>query len=121
MMRARSLALVAVILFAACATTHPACDTLYFGTAMRSRAVTSAEWKQFNDEVLTREFPKGSTTWEADGRWRGENEEPLSEHSYVVFVVGADDAAIKRVIDEYKRRFAQESVMRVSSPCRASF
>ena len=119
MMRGRSW-LLALLLFGACAS-HPACNTLYFGTAMRTRAVTAAEWKQFNDEVLTREFPNGSTTWEADGRWRGENEEPLSEHSYVVFVAGADDAAIKRVIAEYKQRFAQESVLRVSSPCRVFF
>jgi hypothetical protein len=119
MMRARNV-VFALLLFASCAT-RPSCDTLYFGTAMRNSAVTPEQWKQFNDEVIAREFAKGSTTWEADGRWRDENDETVSEHSYVLFVVGADGAAIARVIAEYKRRFSQESVMRVSSPCRATF
>ena len=118
-MRARNL-LFAVALFAACAT-RPSCDTLYFGTAMPNGVVSAEQWKQFTDEVLTREFAKGSTTWEADGRWRGGDGTTISEHSHVVLVIGADDAAVARVIDEYKRRFAQESVLRVSSPCRATF
>jgi hypothetical protein len=120
MIRERSLAIAFVVLFAACAT-RPACDTLYFGTAMPNGVVSAEQWKQFSDEVLMREFAKGSTTWEADGRWRGGDGKTISEHSHVVLVIGADDAAIARVIDEYKKRFAQESVLRVSSPCRASF
>lgn len=118
-MRARNFVVVLALL-SACAT-RPSCDTLYFGTAMRDGVVSAEQWKQFTDEVLTREFPKGSTTWEADGRWRGEHAETISEHAHVVFVAGADDAAIARVIAEYKRRFAQEAVLRVSSPCRATF
>jgi hypothetical protein len=121
MIRERSLAVAFVVLLAACATTHPSCDTLYFGTATPTGVVSGEQWKQFADEVLSREFPKGLTTWEADGRWRGGDGAAVVEHSHVVLVIGADDAAIARVIDEYKKRFAQEAVLRVSSPCRAFF
>jgi hypothetical protein len=121
MMRERSLALLFVVLFTACATTHQSCDTLYFGTASPNGVVTNEQWKEFADDVLSREFPKGLTTWEADGRWRGGDGKAVVEHSHVVLVIGADNAAIERVIAEYKHVFAQESVMRVSSPCRASF
>ena len=120
MIRERSLAVALVVLLASCAT-RPACDTLYFGTATPIGVVSAEQWKQFADEVLAREFPKGLTTWEADGRWRGGDGTAVVEHSHVVLVIGADDAAIARVIDEYKKRFAQEAVLRVSSPCRAFF
>ena len=121
-MRAPNFVATLVLVVATSCATLPSCETLYFGTDKPGGGtVSAAEWKQFADDVLAREFPKGLTTWEADGRWRGADGQPVVERSHVVLAIGVDEAAIARVIAEYKRRFAQEAVMRVSSPCRASF
>ena len=124
MRRLSALFLLAFIVSSCASVGLPqhACETLYFGTGKADGSVvTESEWSAFGREVLSREFPNGLTTWEADGEWRGSDGRLVVERSHVVFVYGADDAAIKRVIDEYKRRFVQEAVMRVSSPCVARF
>ena len=123
-MRARN-AILALVFVASCASSSAprhACETLYFGTGKPDGSVvTQGEWTTFANEVLTREFPDGLTSWEADGQWRGGDGRIVAEHSHVVFVYGASDAAIDRVVAEYKKRFAQESVMRVNAPCTARF
>lgn len=123
-MRARN-AILALVFAASCASSSAprrACETLFFGTGKPDGSiVTEREWAAFANEVLTREFPDGLTSWEAAGQWRGGDGRIVAEHSHVVFVYGASDAAIERVIAEYKKRFAQEAVMRVSAPCAARF
>jgi hypothetical protein len=122
-MRIREVVVATALLVAAsCATMPSSCETLYFGTARASGVAVSAdEWVQFENDVLTREFPDGMTSWDADGRWRGADGKPVAERSHVVMIVGAKPESVARVIAEYKRRFAQESVMHVRAPCRATF
>ena len=114
-MRALSLA---VLLLAACASTQ-VCDTLYFGTAKPGGGeVTEAEWRAFVDDTLVVRFPKGFTTWDALGEWRGGR-----ERSHVVFILhpAADDRGIDEIIAAYRKRFAQEAVLRVRGHCNARF
>lgn len=88
------------------------CDTLYFGTAKPDHTlVTPAEWQQFLADTVTPRFD-GFTHWEAHGSWKGENEE-----SHVLQIVHGPgkEAAIEAIIDAYKKRFAQESVLQVRS------
>jgi hypothetical protein len=110
-----------LLLLASSCASLPRCETLYFGTATPTGVVSAEQWQQFVDEVVVREFPKGVSIWEADGRWRGADGTLVAERSHVVFVVGVEPAAIARVAAEYKRRFAQEAVMRVSSRCSTTF
>lgn len=100
-------------------------DSLYFGTSRAAGQVTPEEWQQFLAEVITPRFPDGLTSWAAAGQWRDGEGTLQKESSYVLHVVHAEgaaqDAAIREVIDRYKRRFDQDAVLRVRSPACISF
>ena len=106
----RRLAPIVFLLAIACSATfyeRQESDTLYFGTAKPDHTVvTAAEWQQFLHEVVTPRFP-GFTHWEAHGSWKGEAEET---HVLVIVHPSGHYAAIAEIIEEYKRRFSQESV-----------
>lgn len=92
-------------------------NILYFGRHRPDGgAVDDAQWRAFVDDVLTPRFPDGLTIMSATGQWRGGNGAIEREPSEVVTILHAGDAtarrAIDEVIDEYRRRFAQESVLR---------
>ncbi len=84
-------------------------DTLYFGTARPGGTVSDVEWKTFVEQVITPEFP-GFTEWSATGHWRG-----AEEKTHIVQIAHlsrrGNDEHVIRIIDEYKRRFEQESVL----------
>lgn len=100
-------------------------ESLYFGTAMPAGRVSQAEWQQFLEDVITPRFPDGLTAWAAAGQWRNPSGELQREDSYVLHVVHPDDegleTAVHEVIDEYKTRFDQESVLRVRTATCISF
>ncbi len=83
-------------------------DTLYFGTSRPNGVVSDAEWKAFVAEVITPEYP-GFTEWNATGHWRG-----TEEATHVVQIAHLsrrrNDESVIRIIDQYKRRFQQDSV-----------
>jgi hypothetical protein len=110
----RRLAPIA-LLFVACASSpyvRQESDTLYFGTSKPSGGVVSAaEWHQFLREVVTPRFP-GFTHWDAHGEWKNVREET---HVLVIFHEEGHEAAVREIIEEYKRRFAQEEVLRVKA------
>lgn len=111
----RRLIPTALLFFVACASSlyvRQESDTLYFGTAKPSGGVvTAAEWHQFLREVVTPRFP-GFTHWDAHGEWKGVREET---HVLVIFHEDGHEAAVREIIQEYKRRFAQEEVLRVKA------
>jgi len=100
-------------------------ESLYFGTAMPGGSVTATQWQQFLADVITPRFPDGLTAWAAAGQWRNPSGELQKEDSYVLHVVHPEDprfeTAVREVIDEYKRRFNQESVLRVRTGTCISF
>jgi hypothetical protein len=100
-------------------------DLLYFGTSKPGGSVTLKEWSDFLWGVVTPRFPKGFTAWQAYGQWKPEKGETQREVSYVVSIVhpegDGDEAGIRAIIAEYKSRFHQESVLRVSSQSCVSF
>ncbi len=117
---------LAALFLAACANA-PSCPPglsagsaidLYFGRGVPGgREVTDAQWREFVDQVLIREFPDGSTTFDASGTWFSTRQSrTISERSAMVSVIVPDarQAApkVERVIADYKRRFAQDSVLR---------
>lgn len=92
-------------------------DILYFGRHRPDGgAVDETQWRTFVDDVLTPRFPDGLTMVSATGQWRGGDGAIEREPSEVVTILHTGDAtarrAIEEVIVEYKRRFAQESVLR---------
>jgi hypothetical protein len=101
-------------------------ESLYFGTTKKSgEEVSAGEWQAFLDEVVTPRFPQGLTVFAARGQWKEQSGRILAEATYVLNVVhpGAETQrrAIGEIAAEYKRRFDQESVLRVSSTVCVTF
>jgi hypothetical protein len=102
-------------------------DRLYFGrNTADSLTVTDSAWAGFLKDVVSPRLPSGFTVWEAEGEWRGSDGLARHEPSFVVEIVHSPpspgaDSAIVGIIAEYKRRFRQESVLRVVTEGRASF
>ncbi len=92
-------------------------DVLYFGRNTPGGAeLTDSAWQQYVDEVLTPRFPAGLTIWDAAGQWRGASGQVERERSKVLTLLHPGDARsvglVTEAVGEYKRRFAQEAVLR---------
>ena len=118
---------------AACATLPPPdglrsahLERLYFGRNIGTTGVVSdSAWASFVREVITPNFPEGSTVWDAAGQWRAPDGTMVRERSFVVellhLVTPDVEQRVQRVMQEYKSRFAQLSVLRMITNVRASF
>ncbi|HEX8374663.1 MAG TPA: DUF3574 domain-containing protein [Geminicoccaceae bacterium] len=101
-------------------------DRLYFGRGVRDgETVSDSAWAAFLREVVTPRFPAGLTVYRAEGQWREDDGRILREQTFVLEIVHpagpSADADFREIAAEYKRRFRQQSVMRVTSPARQSF
>ena len=102
-------------------------DRLYFGrNTAGSLSVTDSAWVVFLKDVVSPSLPSGFTFWVAEGEWRGSDGRSRHEPTFVLEVVrpprsATVDSAILGIIAEYKRRFSQESVLRVVMDGQASF
>jgi hypothetical protein len=101
-------------------------ERLYFGRNIGDSAVVSdSAWAVFIREVLTPSFPEGATVWDAAGQWRAPDGTMVRERGFVVellhLVTPDVERRVQTVMDEYKHRFAQQSVLRVVTKVRASF
>ena len=101
-------------------------ERLYFGRNIADTAVvTDSAWAGFVREVLTPAFPEGATVWDAAGQWRAPDGTTVRERSFVVelvhLVTPDVESRVRRVMDAYKRRFAQQSVLRLVTDAWASF
>jgi hypothetical protein len=109
---------IALVLLTACQSIRISevqdADTLFFGTNRAGGVVTEEEWRDFVDHVIVPVYP-AFTEWQAIGHWRSER-----ETTHVVLIVHShrmsDDRDIERIIEEYKRRFTQESVFWMRGP-----
>ena len=127
------IALVPVVFSAACASSGrpPGLEAahverLYFGRNIGDTAMVSdSAWNHFVRTVLTPGFPEGATVWDAAGQWRAPNGELVRERSFVVelvhLVTPDVEARVQRVIEDYKRIFAQRSVLRLVTNAWAGF
>ncbi|MFL5541187.1 MAG: DUF3574 domain-containing protein [Longimicrobiaceae bacterium] len=107
-------------------------DRLYFGRDIAAPCdsaapgtVSDSAWAAFLGEVVTPLFPAGLTVYRGDGQWREPDGRILHEESFVLEIVhrAEPDAeiAFRDIAARYKRRFCQESVMRVTTPARQRF
>ena len=94
-------------------------ERLYFGRNIANAlGVTDSAWAVFVRDIVSTRLPSGFTFWPAEGQWR--------EPSFILEVVhlprqAQADSAIVAIIAEYKRRFGQESVLRVVTVGRGTF
>ena len=101
-------------------------ERLYFGRNIGDTAfVSDSAWRGFVRDVLTPSFPEGSTVWDAAGQWGAPDGRQVRERTFVVellhLVTPEVEQRVKHVMDSYKTRFAQESVLRMVTNVRASF
>jgi Protein of unknown function (DUF3574) len=90
---------------------------LLFGRNIGDRlGVSDAAFADFLAREITPRFPDGLTVVDARGQWRdGERGRIVREPSKLVLLIFRDDAArrdqIVAIVDTYKRRFRQQSVL----------
>ena len=101
-------------------------ERLYFGRNIGDVGVVSdSAWHVFMREVLSPAFPDGATVWDAAGQWRAPDGSLVQERSFVVellhFATPGVEQRVEQVIDEYKRRFSQQAVLRIVTDVRARF
>jgi hypothetical protein len=112
--------LLALCLFGgACARLKPAplvLDTLYFGMKTPVGQVSEKEWADFVDFEVTPRFGDGFTVWDAKGQWKDSKGFIVQEPTKVLQIAHPDSAEaegmVKKLIQSYKTKFAQESVLR---------
>jgi hypothetical protein len=100
-------------------------ELLYFGTTTPTGAVSKEDWAGFLDAVVTPRFPDGFSVWKAAGQWKSAQGSLTKEQSYVLNIAHPNgpqaEKALKEIIEEYKSRFHQESVLRSHSNTCVSF
>ena len=99
---------------------------LVFGMARpMGLPVSDAEWRDFLEGEVTPRFPAGLTVLSALGQWQGSDGRVTREPSRILIIFhepdGGAEAEIEAIRAAYKRRFDQESVMRVESMSCVSF
>jgi len=120
----RSISVALAVLLTACAHMAPhieeamLSDRLFCGLSIPGGGtVAQAEVDAFIAEVVEPRFPEGFTVWRARGEWRGGSEETV-----IIEVVHParveHDRAVREIAQEYRRRFRQEAVLRVTMPAR---
>ena len=120
------------LILAACASVAPPvedaviADRLFFGRSIPGGGMVSdEEWSAFVAEVATPRFPLGMTIWRAEGQWRGDDGKLVREPVMIIEILhpfsAEHDRKIEEIADEYRRRFHQEAVMRVTTPARMEF
>ncbi len=90
-----------------------------------NREVSEKDWAGFLEEVVTPAFPQGLTVWSATGQWLNDQGQIEREQTFVLEIIHSvdqnSDARIRAIAAEYRRRFHQESVLRVTIPANAIF
>jgi hypothetical protein len=129
----RAAALLALLLGGCASLPKPAAgaeryqlDRLYFGRAIADTGfVSDSAWTVFVRDVVTPRFPAGITSWRGEGQWRSSMGAVVREPSVVLEIIHppseSAESALRAVILEYKRRFLQEAVLRVTTDVRAQF
>jgi len=101
-------------------------DRLYFGRSIPGGgSVSDDDWSAFLRDSVTPRFPAGLTVWRAEGQWREADGAIVREASFVLEIVHADDTTSEQAVQalraDYRARFRQEAVLRVSAPVRVQF
>jgi hypothetical protein len=87
--------------------------------------VTEQEWQRFLDEDVAPRLASGFTVVDGAGQWRDQAGALVRERSRVLIIVRPNTASVSALIDEvraaYKRRFQQQSVLRIDDRPAVSF
>jgi len=101
-------------------------DELYFGlTKPGGETISESEWQEFVKAVITPRFREGLTVLDGSGQFLNSSGILIREKSKIVILIHENsqekNRAIQEIIENYKRRFQQESVLRTTSEVKVSF
>ena len=99
---------------------------LFFGRSKGGvEVVSDREWRRFLTEEITPRFPDGLTVIDAAGQWRDPAGTIERERTKMLLVLSAPGPAgmrrVAEIVDAYKQRYGQGSVLRVVGSACASF
>ena len=91
---------------------------LFFGRNIGdAEGVSEENWRAFLADTVTPRFPDGLSVFDAAGQWRDSQGSVVRERSKMVLILAEQDSdaltRLDEIAEEYKRRFSQESVLRV--------
>ncbi|HTH47574.1 MAG TPA: DUF3574 domain-containing protein [Candidatus Limnocylindria bacterium] len=126
------LLLTAALLLAGCTTPkhtaptdRPAAATAWVRTELYFGAVEPALWSQFLAEAVTPRFPSGLTVLEAQGQWRGRDEQVHKVPTRILVILHPGsretNASLDAIRREFIARFHHESVLRTDTGASVSF
>jgi hypothetical protein len=101
-------------------------DDLYFGRSRPGGIISEQEFQKFLSQEITPRFPEGLTVVDATGQFRNRKGVIIKEPTKIVILIHPNsqkkNQAIQEIINLYKSRFNQESVLDVTSiPARVKF
>jgi hypothetical protein len=99
---------------------------LFFGLDTGvERGISEGEWGRFLDTEVTPRFPDGLSVWGVAGQWKDPagtlSREPAKTLLIVLSGVPGEDSKLQALIDVYKSRFHQQSVLLVEAAACAAF
>ena len=99
---------------------------LFFGRNLGDREVVSdPAWRDFLATEITARFPDGLTVMDAAGQWRDGAGRLIGERTKLVLILAAPGAEaaqrVEAIVEAYKARFGQESVLRAVGAVCAAF
>ncbi len=120
------IALLAAVLLASCATGSMVEERLFFGTDIPSGGqVSDEEWSAFVRDVVTPRFKEGLTILDGNGQWLGADGKIARERVHILEIDAKPgpelDASLQAIASEYKKRFKQEAVLRITAPVAMKF
>ncbi len=97
---------------------------LYFGLSDSGKEITEGEWNLFKNNYIDKVF-SGYTEINSKGFWTNKNSITTSEKSKVIIYLNKgtskDSLDITRIINAYKEKFNQESVLKIETKVNALF
>ena len=99
---------------------------LFFGRSKGGvEVVSDGEWREFLAEEISPRFPDGLTVIDAAGQWRDPARMIERERTKMLLVLAALGPAgtrrVTEIVEAYKERYGQGSVLRVVGSACASF
>ena len=99
---------------------------LFFGRNIGdAEGVSDDDWRTFLADTVTSRFPDGLSAFDTAGQWRNSQGEIVRERSKMVLILAVPDSDATQRLDEiaqeYKQRFSQESVLRVTGSACVAF
>jgi len=98
---------------------------LYFGLVTNGREIGETEWADFLEREVTPRFPAGLSVLDVAGQYRNPSGYIARERSKLLVVIVVDAPAhlskVQAIVDAYKTRYAQLSVLHVERAVCAAF